>query len=682
MAIRDHGYYGYAFVAARPLQIIALGALVGMTGNFVSQDSHAHLAAPSQVVGTLVISSIALLWTLLSVTAYDDAHVPYWVTAVLDLLFTVPFIVGAAVLGGPLGGFSCSVLPTARNSDLLAIQTKAATATSPASYILFVGDSQATCYQIMAVWGLAIALCALFAVTGLATSLLFFDRRRSTAQALPETSTTTNTTMSTGTMDHPPVIHAPSTMMPIYRSEPGNIEMASVPGKWHGSDDDEYEYEERRDMYEGEENTNTHDREFHRASVHGSLHGSVHSSFTRSSSYYNSPEQSPSSVPVPTASTAPKLAATTPQPSTAPAFPSAHGRSLHPRLIQTTRGPSIKAEDREDEEDEEDVDRNVDIDDNDVDDDNNDDDNDNMFDGGLTTPLSPPPQTHQTKYGPSGPNGTPNSGRDSAASSRYAPRTPLSPVFPGFSTSTSCRLSNGSGGSIPMFFSSLPCRSPSHMSPSSSCRISPPSSPPMESPSPQPFGSCAPPAPPAPLLQPAVMPTAGTASTLLNTNTSTTTTPSSRSLTKKYTPALVAKYTPSNPLKRSLPATLMPLAPSTSSLLWPQAFPLSPVRRQHDLPSPISPILPHPPPVPKEQKQNKLPPNRKTLLQRIEGWWDLGLLRGGTIKGRGRPLAAINAVSAMASPRSAGPHSAEPRSAGGHSPTDMDLGGQSPIAFV
>ncbi|CAK7231108.1 hypothetical protein SCUCBS95973_007801 [Sporothrix curviconia] len=328
MAIRDHGYYGYAFVAARPLQIIALGALVGMTGNFVSQDAHAHFAVPSQVVGTLVISSVALLWTLLSATAYDDAHIPYWATAVLDLLFTVPFVVGAAVLGGPLGGFRCSALPATRNADLLAIQTKAATATSPAAYILFVGDSQATCYQIMAVWGLAIALCALFAVTGLATGLLFFGRRRSTARALPETDITAT---ATPTADLPPVVRGPPTMMPIYRSEPSSIEMAlaPAPGKWHGSEDDEYEYEDSADYLN---NSN-----IRRASVHGSLHGSVHSSFTRASSYYYSnPEPSLAAPTTATASAnktaAAAAAAGTPQPSTAPAFPSAHGRSLHPRL--------------------------------------------------------------------------------------------------------------------------------------------------------------------------------------------------------------------------------------------------------------------------------------------------------------------------------------------------------------
>ena len=57
MAIGDHGYYGYAFVGARPFQIVALAAIVGIVGHFVSQDTHAQIAAPGQLVGTLVIVS-------------------------------------------------------------------------------------------------------------------------------------------------------------------------------------------------------------------------------------------------------------------------------------------------------------------------------------------------------------------------------------------------------------------------------------------------------------------------------------------------------------------------------------------------------------------------------------------------------------------------------------------------
>jgi len=29
---------------------------------------------------------------------------------------------------------------------------------------------------------------------------------------------------------------------------------------------------------------------------------------------------------------------------------------------------------------------------------------------------------------------------------------------------------------------------------------------------------------------------------------------------------------------------------------------------------------------------------RKTILERIEGWWDLGLVRGGTVRGRAAPF--------------------------------------------
>ncbi len=60
MGIRDHGYYGYAFLGARPAQIVALIAVIGMAGHFISQDTHARIAAPGQIVGTLVVVSYFL----------------------------------------------------------------------------------------------------------------------------------------------------------------------------------------------------------------------------------------------------------------------------------------------------------------------------------------------------------------------------------------------------------------------------------------------------------------------------------------------------------------------------------------------------------------------------------------------------------------------------------------------
>ncbi|CAK7269985.1 hypothetical protein SEPCBS119000_003856 [Sporothrix epigloea] len=561
MAIRDYGFYGFAFVTARPLQIIALGVLVGMTGNLISQNSHAHFATPGPVLGTIVVSSITLLWTVLSITAYDDAHIPYWATAALDLLLAVPFVVGAAVLGGPLGGFNCSVLPTAHATDLLAIQTKAATATSPAAYILFVGNSQTTCYQIMAIWGLALALCALFSVTGLAASLLYLGRRRSLPRAAPEITATTSCS----------VVRGPSPMMPVYRSEPGSIQLASAASKWCGPD----EYDDDR-----------HGRN----SVHGSLHGRRGSGRPDNSLDDGSFGARPS-----------------------PASPANRGRStvMHEQrpLPIGTRGITASAEARAAQ-----------------DPDNDDDDsdsNDSVLSGGLTTPLSPPPQTHQTMFGLGGPNSTPNSRRASAASSRYSTTSRASSLF-------------------------QPPPSP----PTASSSLLPALSPPSD--------------PGGPPLHLAVMPILGT-----NPESTTPRLPLLQ-LTANHT---LPKYA------ATVPALSAPL-PTGRAILWPLAYPPSPVWRQHDLPSPLSPILPPRSPLSFRQQQEEqrqcqrqqLLTHRKTLLQRIEGWWDLGLLRGGTIKGRGRPLAAINAVSAMASPRS------EPCSAG--SSAEPGPAGQLPAAFV
>lgn len=293
MPLRDHGYYGYAFVGARPCQIIALAALVGLAGHFVAQDIHAHLAVPGAVTGTIVTASTALLWTLISVTAYDDEHIPYAVTAVLDILFLVPLIVVGVVLGRPLAGFSCSVLPKAsveNANDLLAIALSPSASSS--SYILFVGDNQTTCYEIMAAWGLILALCVLFALTGLVTGLLFLGKRRS-AQSQKSTLPISNITA--------PIALPPSLVAHHHYRHAEQIEMSqqqTATKKWNPDDDyDDYE--------DDDDNCNKYED-------HSSVHGSLHSLNSRHSGYYGTECNSIF-------------------PPAAPAFPSAHGRSLHPR---------------------------------------------------------------------------------------------------------------------------------------------------------------------------------------------------------------------------------------------------------------------------------------------------------------------------------------------------------------
>ena len=222
-------------------------------------------------------SCIALLWALISFTAYDDTHFPYYATSAVDLLLVIPFIVEAAVLGGPLGAVTCSALPGATDAnesdnDLLAVQVSGSPgSTDTASYMLFVGDNQTTCYAIMAVWGLTIALSILYALSGFATGLLFLGQRRRlaadrAADPLP-----------------PPVIpmadHAYPQAQGTYYPAQRQIDPAAV-RKWHEAedDDDEYDYDDDR------------------SSVH--------------------PESAVTAATLPTAA----------------AYPSAGGRTLHPRL--------------------------------------------------------------------------------------------------------------------------------------------------------------------------------------------------------------------------------------------------------------------------------------------------------------------------------------------------------------
>lgn len=96
-------------------------------------------------------------------------------TAGVDVLFLIPFIVVSVVLGQPLSYTSCSELPkTSAANTFLALPV----GNKGLSYVIFVGAQQTTCYEIMAVWGLLIVLCVLFTVSAIAAGFLFIGKRR------------------------------------------------------------------------------------------------------------------------------------------------------------------------------------------------------------------------------------------------------------------------------------------------------------------------------------------------------------------------------------------------------------------------------------------------------------------------------------------------------------------------
>ena len=97
----------------------------------------------------------------------------------------IPFVVIAAILGAPLSATTCSALPKSDpgSGSLLALPVNSQGKTT---YVLFVGADQATCNEIMAVWGFLIVLCVMFGISAIAAAMLFVGKRRAMRAAEPQ----------------------------------------------------------------------------------------------------------------------------------------------------------------------------------------------------------------------------------------------------------------------------------------------------------------------------------------------------------------------------------------------------------------------------------------------------------------------------------------------------------------
>lgn len=173
---RNHGYYGHTFVGARVLSGIALLAIIGLVATFTSQINKASLAPPVQLTGAIIVSAAALLWVLLSFTAYDDTHIPYMATAIVDTLFLIPFVVVVIILGRQLSKTDCSTLP--EQSGTLQLDPADTAGNGTLSFITFAASDRMTCYKLQGTWGLSIALCILFLLSALAAAFMFMGKRK------------------------------------------------------------------------------------------------------------------------------------------------------------------------------------------------------------------------------------------------------------------------------------------------------------------------------------------------------------------------------------------------------------------------------------------------------------------------------------------------------------------------
>jgi len=200
------GAMGITFTIMRACQFAVLITVIGLCANFVNQIATAERDPPSELIGALTVVSChicnsrgILLTKLQSVTAviyvvityilYYDNMLPLLFTAIFDGALLIASIVVAALIGKPLSMLNCAALPSQSNASLttyamsLPFPVRATAITKTLSYFTFVAVDQTTCFEIKAVWGLAISLCVLFAFSSLVCVCLWQRVRRENASA-------------------------------------------------------------------------------------------------------------------------------------------------------------------------------------------------------------------------------------------------------------------------------------------------------------------------------------------------------------------------------------------------------------------------------------------------------------------------------------------------------------------
>lgn len=73
MTYKDHGYYGYAYLGSRIVELVALVPVIGLVGNFLSLIAKSKHTSPPELVASIVVVSQnipSFLSTVSTLTAF------------------------------------------------------------------------------------------------------------------------------------------------------------------------------------------------------------------------------------------------------------------------------------------------------------------------------------------------------------------------------------------------------------------------------------------------------------------------------------------------------------------------------------------------------------------------------------------------------------------------------------
>jgi hypothetical protein len=173
------GALGATFTAMRAMEFISLIAVIGLTANFVNDIVNAGQSPPEYLTGTLVvvsslmsISCIAAVYVCVTYLLYYDAMLPFVYAAAADGAILIALAVVSVVIGRPVSFLSCEAI-MASNTGSAASFFASLAWILPGQEGLWAAGDRGSCFQVKAVWGLAIALCVMFAFSTMVTACLW-----------------------------------------------------------------------------------------------------------------------------------------------------------------------------------------------------------------------------------------------------------------------------------------------------------------------------------------------------------------------------------------------------------------------------------------------------------------------------------------------------------------------------
>ncbi|KAF2669455.1 hypothetical protein BT63DRAFT_413881 [Microthyrium microscopicum] len=155
------------FLGVRVLQLICLIVILGLTGNFINAMVMADHEPSREIVGTISITAIVTLYTLVSVAFYwAIANMGLYIMAGLDFFILLAWIVVSVTVGKPLSYVNCYF--PGRTTDGQVLEDLFSNLNKPGSLLpleAWTGMNKSNCFETKAIWGFSIALTILFATS-------------------------------------------------------------------------------------------------------------------------------------------------------------------------------------------------------------------------------------------------------------------------------------------------------------------------------------------------------------------------------------------------------------------------------------------------------------------------------------------------------------------------------------